>query len=106
MKDLDKLIKSLKELNEELKDIDREFNKKLSKEDIKRVKKEANELMDKAEDVILVLTNDGAVGSGSPVNILAAISCFLEKLKEENKIPTELLRMIFADLLDVNMFDM
>ena len=99
MKELDKLIKTLKELNEELKEVDSKTNRKLSRKEIKEVKKDANELMDKAEDLILVITNDGAVGAGNPVNILAAVACFLEKMKKENGIPAELMKMIFADIL-------
>ena len=105
MKELDKLIEKLKGINKELENIDKKLNEKISKEDIKKVKKEANELMDKAEEVVLVLTDGGAVGTGSHVAMLTAVACFLEKIKEENKIPTELMRMIFADLLDVNIFD-
>ena len=62
------------------------------------VKKKAIELLDNAKQVQIVLTEEGCTVQGSPASVLSAIACLVENLKDDGKIPAEVMKVVFDDI--------
>ena len=62
------------------------------------VKKKAIELLDNAKQVQIVLTEEGCTVQGNPASVLSAIACLVENLKDDGKIPAEVMKVVFDDI--------
>ena len=88
----------MKKIYEEFKEFLEEKNQADFNSHKEDVKKSAIKLLDNAKQVQIVLTEEGCTVQGSPVAVLTSIACLVENLKDDCKIPADLMKTVFDDI--------